>query len=296
MNIVGKMLVIFNLIFALVVGGFLIIDMATRLNWKKAYEALERELKVSRLANTTLLEKEKDLMAKLDDASKSLVRSDEKLLVDLDVERAKIVQFKIDIQVEQEKAKTADGQRQELLGNNNRLTQENKDLHELIKKKDEVIIGMENDIKNYRQEAFYHLGIAKSMQTRNETLLKQNRDLIKQLAQKDATPLATALSKDPNQPNPPPAFVKGEIENINFKEGNPTLAQISIGSDHGLSAGHTLDVYRLTPKAMYLGTMRLVDVYAKKAVGQMVEAGFSPTRPRIQIGDQVASEIGVAQK
>src|SRR5579884_3272941 len=54
MNIIGKTLVILNFIFALVVGGFLVIDFATRTNWKVAYDTLKREmdgLKASRDAN-----------------------------------------------------------------------------------------------------------------------------------------------------------------------------------------------------------------------------------------------------
>src|SRR5262245_52356353 len=45
MNVVGKILVILNLLFSLVVGGFLVIDVATRQNWKARVEAQELELK-----------------------------------------------------------------------------------------------------------------------------------------------------------------------------------------------------------------------------------------------------------
>jgi len=297
MNIVGKMLVVFNLIFALVVAGFLIIDVATRRNWKHAFEQLQTEFNVVRLDNNMMVAKLEKLNTQVKDAESGRDRSDEKLIMDLAVQKARLDQTLLDVQTEKDKATQADSRSQALLGNNNRLTQENKDLHELVKKKDEVILGMENDIKTYRQEAFYHLGIAKSMQTRNENLLKQNRDLMKKLAEKEATPLATAVARDPNQPNPPPAYVKGVIELVNFQEGQPALAQISLGSDQGLSKGHTLDVYRLSPKATYLGTMKLVDVLTHKAVGQMIDSGgVGAVRPRIQVGDEVASDITVGQK
>ena len=51
MNTIGKTLVILNLVFALVVGGFLVIDFATRNNWKTAYEALKREMDVAKSNN-----------------------------------------------------------------------------------------------------------------------------------------------------------------------------------------------------------------------------------------------------
>ena len=54
MNTIGKTLVILNLVFALVVGGFLVIDFATRNNWKTAYEALKREMDVAKSKNVKL--------------------------------------------------------------------------------------------------------------------------------------------------------------------------------------------------------------------------------------------------
>src|SRR5258708_3067903 len=47
MNILGKILVFLNLLFALAVGGFLLVDFQTRKNWKQAYEQLVAETKVS---------------------------------------------------------------------------------------------------------------------------------------------------------------------------------------------------------------------------------------------------------
>src|SRR6185312_993172 len=58
MNTIGKILAILNFVFALVVGGFLVIDFATRTNWKTAYDTLKREmdvLKASREANQETL-------------------------------------------------------------------------------------------------------------------------------------------------------------------------------------------------------------------------------------------------
>ena len=47
MNTIGKILVVLNLVFALLVGGFLVIDFATRSNWKKEYEKLQSEMVVA---------------------------------------------------------------------------------------------------------------------------------------------------------------------------------------------------------------------------------------------------------
>jgi hypothetical protein len=65
------------------------------------------------------------------------------------------------------------------------------------------------------------------------------------------------------------------------------LVSISIGSNHGLQAGHTLEVFRLAPQPKYLGTIRLVNVTASQAVGRVT----GNLRERIQAGDEVASRI-----
>ena len=87
--------------------------------------------------------------------------------------------------------------------------------------------------------------------------------------------------------NPPAVFVKGTIERVDTRDG---LVEVSIGGDDGLKKNHTLEVFRLSPKAEYLGTLRLVEVYHHKAVGRLQQnaiANRSPVRP----GDQVASSL-----
>src|SRR3712207_3885169 len=65
MNSVGKILVFVNLLFALIVGGFLAIDFSTRTNWREYAKELERELEVSRTNTTTLHGTSSKLMAEL---------------------------------------------------------------------------------------------------------------------------------------------------------------------------------------------------------------------------------------
>src|SRR4051812_26731486 len=60
MNTIGKILVILNFLFAIIVGVFLVIDVGLRTQWKDAYFALEREMKVlkdSRQSNSNIHQK-----------------------------------------------------------------------------------------------------------------------------------------------------------------------------------------------------------------------------------------------
>src|ERR1043165_8656836 len=60
MNTIGKILVILNFLFAILVGVFLVMDVALRTQWKDAYIALQREfnvLKDSRQSNSNIHQK-----------------------------------------------------------------------------------------------------------------------------------------------------------------------------------------------------------------------------------------------
>src|SRR5262249_32169389 len=72
---------------------------------------------------------------------------------------------------------------------------------------------------------------------------------------------ANPQSRAPDR-NPPAVYVKGTIERVDARDG---LLEVSIGGDNGLKKDHTLEVFRLSPKAEYLGTLRLVEVYHHKA-------------------------------
>jgi hypothetical protein len=82
----------------------------------------------------------------------------------------------------------------------------------------------------------------------------------------------------------PPENVSGEIEEV----GADGHVSISIGSDAGLLVGHTLNVFRLEPKPMYLGEMRITDVTPHKAVGRLLNPEF---RKQVKKGDKVANKI-----
>jgi hypothetical protein len=77
--------------------------------------------------------------------------------------------------------------------------------------------------------------------------------------------------------------VKGMVVRVDAKTN---LAQINIGSDAGLAKGQTLEVFRVKPQPVYVGTIVIVEVMATQAVGK-------PTlvKMQVQVGDQVASRI-----
>ncbi len=94
--------------------------------------------------------------------------------------------------------------------------------------------------------------------------------------------------KPPRRPfiaNPPVVHVRGKVIRIDAEQD---LAEIDLGADHGLKAGHTLEVFRLQPRPEYLGMMRILQVTPQQAVGRMI--GLHSKKP-LEVGDSVVSTI-----
>jgi hypothetical protein len=288
MTIVGKILVVLNLVFALVVGGFLTVDYATRTNWKNRYDESVRELQVSGANSKTMsdsyagrINDAKNLQTKLDVEMQN--RKNDKIVFDVEVQG-----IKMELVDEREKAKSADLTAKTAQAAVGRLLEETKGLAVAIKTREITILKIEEDNRNLRAAAIANENLSKALQVRNENLLEQlmeARKLIATLESGKGT-IANAPT-DPNRPNPPAVFVKGQIEKVDGKDG---LVEISIGSDQGLKKYNTLEVYRLSPKAEYLGTLRVVEVYDRKAVGRLMQSTFT-TRKTVRQGDQVASSL-----
>lgn len=94
--------------------------------------------------------------------------------------------------------------------------------------------------------------------------------------------------KSPNEPNPPQKFVKGVVEKVDSTD--KTLVRISLGTDHGLRVNNTLEVYRLSPNAEYVGMIRIEDAHHHTSVGRLVrQPGTGPRA--VREGDVVSSSL-----
>jgi hypothetical protein len=85
--------------------------------------------------------------------------------------------------------------------------------------------------------------------------------------------------------NPPINHVSGKVTQAS---ADATLIGINLGSDDGLVQGHTLEVFRLQPKPVYLGTIIITAVRKDNAVGKPTEHRLYG---KIRVGDRVASQI-----
>ena len=286
MNTIGKILVVLNFLFAVIVGVLLVYDFAARNKWREAYESLVRERQVaeiSRGASNKATEKV------LTDYTQGQL-SNEKLKqdkADLEVEK-KVAEDKYNLDVAELKLKLQDKDLTlaAAASAKQRLTDEIVGLNKTIKDREGTIVKNEANIKTFQVSALNFESLAKARQIQNENLLEQLQEKTRLLAQKEAgvNPDA-AIIRNPNEPNPPAVYVKGTVEKV-----DNDLVQISLGTDQGVNKNNTLDIYRTSPAPMYLGMIRIVDANHHKSVARFVAIG-TQSRPQLKEGDTVASKL-----
>lgn len=288
MNVIGKILVILNLVFALVVGGFLVIDFATRTNWKQAYDKLKDEMKVARTNSDISNRSLGDIKNQLKRVEVELETAKQNLVDVASAAKATEENLKLFNQELQDKAKDADRTAQVLLAEKERLKEETKGLTATIAVREKNILALQDDVRKYRAEAVANEAVAKQMQQRNETLLAKVQEQERQIRRMEAGVGSDIISRDPNAPNPPAAKVRGTIEKVDPVDR--TLVTISVGSDLGVNKNNTLEVYRMMPTPQYLGMIRIVDANHHKAVGRLMGTGIGVPRV-LREGDIVSSSL-----
>lgn len=290
MNVMGKILVILNLVFAIVVAGFLVVDFATRTKWAEAHKKLELEMQVAernvQVVPGTLSKQEamiRTLTQQRDEARQGILNlQDERTL------KEKTHKLAFDAAILQ--AKESDLAREKLHAENERFQKENQGLLVVLKTRDEKIIEQQADIVKYRNSAVTEESARKATDARLEQALTRIAELTNALAKASAPGGAGGAAADKivyGKANPPAVFVEGQIESIHKEDRE--LVQINVGSDKGLSKDQTLEVFRLESKT-YLGLIRIVSVQPHNAVGRL-ERINSANRAPLRVGDTVASSL-----
>jgi hypothetical protein len=147
-------------------------------------------------------------------------------------------------------------------------------------------LRLQGDFKQEQDKEMAATIAYNSEHERNLRLLDMHKTVVQELdaAKKRLANLGAATQVAMTR-NPPPEDVEGIVTESDAKTG---LATISIGSDHGLSVGNTLEVYRTKPEPKYLGTIRILDTQAHQAVGRLTAP---PRYGPIKEGDIVATKI-----
>ncbi len=282
MNIVGKILVVLVLLLAFVVGGFQVIDFATRTNWKTAHETRVAELRAAYTSLETWQETARQLDREIKKIRAAKETTESSTIRDSSEHKAEILLLNEKIAKLEEARQRAELAMKEAQVNLDRAVTLNADRKKTIDERDAKILALFKDNDDFKNKWLAEQARADNIDTRNLELLERNRQLEQLLAQKEALGGTTVASKDPNAPNPPQRFVKGKIQKVDA-EGR---ILIDVGLDDGVKEGHTLEVYRLQPRPEYLGMLRILDAHNRESIARLVGRG----KMLVQ-GDQVASTI-----
>lgn len=304
MTVVGKILVFLNLVFSLVVGGFAVVDYAVRTQWASAYKKVQDDNTTLRAAVETFRGESQRLAKERDDLFDNL--NAQRVLFDRDAkddkeglgsrvaaravavlkeQGTKLNQLEQEVgnlrtQLAKEKGESSKYLAMEKVykTDTERRQQDVKILREALKTEQDKNFKQQQDVNAMRDDMVSAQIAAKTLKDRNGQMEEQLQNLARSLAQLRSS----SGSGGARGVNPPPEDVQGLVQK---KDGN--LVTISIGSDSGLVKGHTLEVFRLGANYGYVGRIKIVEVEAKQAVGEVV----GRLTKTIQVGDRVAPRI-----
>jgi predicted nuclease with TOPRIM domain len=287
MTALGKILIFLNLVFALLLGILILQVYATRTSWRSAYEKVNGYMTVSEANAKTLRTDIDDIKKKKDEEIKKA--QDKTAEVEKDRDRLQGLVNSTQDQLAAEKANHL-AQRDNAGVSNaelERRQQETRNLTAEINKLQAANVELQKQGKQLQDERMQAVINYNSEHERNVRLLetlRQNSQKL-ELAEKKLQNLGTGISTAELNRNPLPEDVEGIILETDAKTG---LVTISIGTDHGINPGNTLEVFRIKPEPKYLGTIKIVDAQAHQAVGRLTA---TPRYGALQKGDIVASKI-----
>jgi len=280
MTFVGRILVILIMLFSVLFLGSSTVVFMTATNWKAKSDDLKTQLQKATTqlndAKARLTTAEGQLKAAKDEHSKQIAERENRI-ADLEKQtkdaEAESTQAKSQLETAQQTARVA--------------------LAEATARKSQIDVLLETQSKAQTQanqfsaqniELTDQIRVLERQKTTAEQNAKDLRDfngrMISFLRSKGLSP--DNLGKYDTNPVPPP--VEGKVVEL-----NPTgrSMEISIGSDDGLKVGHELYVFRIQPRAEYIGKVKIVSVYPDKAVADLI--GNTIGGKKIQEGDNVSS-------
>ena len=167
-----------------------------------------------------------------------------------------------------------------------RILEENKQMLQILQDREKRNVDLQADLTTAKRDLQTNYNQIAALENRLKNVTDQMQKLEQRLAKDEKRDAGVPNDKrDSNQLNPPPIHVKGVIAKIDPKDKN--FVQLNVGTGHGVNRNHTLEVYRLKPRPLYLGIVRIIDSYPQSSVGRLMRTPSSP----IIVGNIVESPI-----
>jgi hypothetical protein len=276
MNFIGKIFVVLILVMSVVFMSFAIAVYGTHQNWKeKAAAEGQRVQNLQATLDQREAEKKKleaELNNELNARTQALAKLEAERL-ELATQREELVKQRDALLVKDKEAVAALDTAQQNLA---RLTTE--------------VEGLRTEIRSAQGDRDKHFERAVALtdqihQAQGEVKRLEERriQLASQLASANLVLSRNGLHKDMPVDGQPPRL-RGKVLAIN----RDNMVEVSLGSDDGLQAGHTLEVFR---GSKYLGRVEVLHATADRAVGKIIP-GFK--KGIIQKDDDVATRFKVS--
>ncbi len=308
MTTLGKILTVLVLLFSLALGALLIFLYISRVNYANAYKKWRAEAELAQAdakgwkekaeqsdkRDSTITGDLKKASGNVKDADPSTVAAD-KVRTEAETREKKILSLEAQVDglnksllVEKKKNDEYDAIVKAHQLESEQNLKDKVEVKEQLKKANEANTILQVAANKAREEKVKAEIQAGALLETNKDLVTRGQELAIELTKtKKAlltgnTGTAGVTTLTTNTRNPPPFAVDGKVLAV-----SDDLVEISIGSDAGLVVGHTLDAFRLSPKPLSLGMIRLIRVEPTRSVGQVVGKSTSP----LQRGDDVASKL-----
>jgi hypothetical protein len=294
MTVLGKILVFVNLVFSLLTAGLIVMVYTTRVNWNKAFDSQKAAVAVAR-QDVATAEADADRKVKEKDTQYQALKTEK--------DRAASEVRGLNDQLAKQKADYDQLNNSITKGNQNNIDMtkelerrktEVENQKKLVDDRDKKIAAIDHQMAMLRDESTQYKIQWQQSKERNAVLQAQveqlARDNERQRQQVGGGPVRGIAPAPGPAPAPsgsssyPPARIEDLQGTIQRVDGD--LATITPGSDAGVAVGARLRVFRLQPKAEYLGELTIRAVTPTQAVGQLT----GPKAKQVKAGDMVDSK------
>ncbi len=287
MTIVGKILVFINLVFSVGVGLLVLFVYVTRTNYAVALKNESNYRKMEQSEIQAFKADREELLKRIQNEEARYKADHERVAKQLEDQHKVNQDLKKSWDDEKARASRLEAQIAAQKTEVERRQQDVDQMKATLKKEMDSNIKLVQEKNDLLQRTTAAEIQSRTVMDINARMEKQLQDMARDIAKYRST-IGPATAVNKTGKNPPSEDVDGLVKTV---DPSGTLVTLTIGSDAGLVANHTLEVYRVNQvnpqQSRYLGTLRILSVSHKEAVAQPV----GRLNGAIQVGDVVASRI-----
>ena len=290
MNTLSKILIFLVFVMTFVIVGFVTHTFAARTNNSFTAEQYKTELDIARRNNQAMVETTGALQTQVTALKADLEAKKQDIALNQAQWTIREAELLKSFKDSEDRAKFVDVTFEKALAAQERMKKEVDVLKTTIEDREDRIVKLNERFKNSQDLAISLDRDLKFSQERNQILISRVQELERNNAEiiSSTNTVAGSSPREVTSSNPPQKFIRGVVERVDTTD--KTLVRVSLGTDQGLKKDNTLEVYRLSPAAEYIGQIRIEDAHHHTSVGRLIRTpGVTPRA--IREGDVVSSSL-----